>query len=176
MYSTSPIGIRFTGNLESFLSALRVPIPLARWYSTFVLPPSDNRSITFAALHKKSLGTVSEYTLVKYDEKRSDSRVNWDSAGNRLNMYITVHSSTGFVCTIESIVDTEEVVATLIIGNCNSWLLNQASASFGVLYLQGNIILAYRCYYFFRCRPQSVYYLLASHPVTLQRQALPVKI
>ena len=121
----------------------------------FVLPPSDNRSMIFAALHKSFLGTVSEYTLVKYDEKRSDSRVNWDSAGNRLNMYITVHSSTGFVCTIESIVDTEEVVTTLTIGNCNSWLLNQVSASFGVLYLQGNIILAYRCYYFLECRLQS---------------------
>ena len=67
------MGIRLTGSLETLVSGLIVPIPLARLYNMFVRPPSDNWTMAIAARHKKSLGTDSADLMDKNAEKSSDN-------------------------------------------------------------------------------------------------------
>ena len=75
------MGIHLTGNLDTLVSGLIVPIPLARLYNMFVYPPSDNWTMAIATRHKKSLGTDSANLMDKNAEKSSDNNGKRDSSG-----------------------------------------------------------------------------------------------
>ena len=67
---------RITGNLETSVSGLIVPIPLARLYNMFVHPPSGNWTMAITARHKKSLGTDSANLMDINTENSSDNNAN----------------------------------------------------------------------------------------------------